>query len=1281
MQFTFIRKTTISHFSVTMSDEPSALKNLDKDQVFTALSCMFINFRDNTPLAMLHHFGFDPWMPNNLLADRALAGQHALEHARHSIKQFRAQFPSCKLPVALNRSVFTETTFRRYATMLAFSLTYGTFVTFKVCPDQAKCNRMFDIDLRQRTDTRRIIQEYVSNCFVNQFPNASLNAFNNVLEQNRHGDDNLFVERLNEKVYGLNSPVKNQEIVTWNVDLFAALPKVVYPDSLYPDQQEEKDEVLTSAQTEGSEHPTESHDNSDDSDVEKDGDKVTGFKQYIPTPNQLFNKIQPSFDMLDSSISINKLLCYVRDTLTVCRIQVVSNTLGVGADACTPKTRQDYRDLIVLIDKLAIRAFYAILQKAPVNSHQFYLQQAKYVFHRYNILPSFANTYIAERMNSQVITFPFSEDYNIFDGIVETQITLLPPPVKSVSPVQRLNFNTDAKFLSPTQNTELTVPQSAVYGVPINANTQLTSVSHTPVHNVSKLGFPFLLSGGQKPTKSYSRTQIRGNSHSILHNGMQFSTHKKPTRVPSSSTKTQIPFLNTTFNPNGFTFDKSNMSNGPVQQSPISLGDLSFQSHVNLMRTSVTPAKSVANTVDDVRKLLDSQKAQFEQQLFLQQQQHQKTLHKLATENATAFKNLTDQISKLSGSKDVTVSTVKIDNTSQNASKSSKTDKTDNLKPSLVKSSKQVKKPDGNPGDGDDGDDSDDPDDDLSGLTPSQRRKLKKERKRKELLEELEMKTILTERVKSRVKITIENIKNNFTSLFYGYPSSSNKKKAIADTSDKAINFIIDVIRWIVVYVQPEQQSFPEEMAIKFATTKLRDQAHDSFQLYQTNVEKVETLNDFLLYMLLDFIKVDRLQKLKTAVLAGMPSDLDLHRSLSRCFEAHKLQCGVYLEIITLCLQKTLISKDVWNDLIISDKEIFQYRWKFICAKGFDQKFRTELSEHPKNIKEPENVIDMNKAMKLLEIIYNERKQKQAEIDAQNITFHQRDHYTDPTATNSAKIGASVNFTQQNFRQKGKRKHHSFQECNNPKRCRYHRNDFRKQQQQNGKTFQSQKSNNYGNQSQQYGNRNRSNNYSNNYNNNGGYQNLNQNREQKRWNSDTVAQRYNKHKGNKQFKKRKQGQRRNQRFQNVQRGNNNRNNNNNNNRYNKNNYGKNKNYNRNYYNNNDHNSDQHQQQLNDGSNANQQQVNHQNLNNINQKQHQHQRKKKGYKLKKKNKNNQFNGNFNNNNNNGNQNTNNYHANAFPINAKLVNSDIESDSSDPDSLYFAAPVTVNSIANN
>ena len=70
-----------------------------------------------------------------------------------------------------------------------------------------------------------------------------------------------------------------------------------------------------------------------------------------------------------------------------------------------------------------------------------------------------------------------------------------------------------------------------------------------------------------------------------------------------------------------------------------------------------------------------------------------------------------------------------------------------------------------------------------------------------------------------------------------------------------------------------------------------------------------------------------------------------------QCWNPQKLCIGVFYEICHLLLLRKELTEVSYNCLLITDQDIYDYRWKYFRNLRYDLHFRRELSEPA--LKEP----------------------------------------------------------------------------------------------------------------------------------------------------------------------------------------------------------------------------------------------------------------------------------------------------------------------------------------
>ena len=112
---------------------------------------------------------------------------------------------------------------RRYATLLAFTLTFGPYVVQKLSTHQVKVNCMLSLPFKQRTDTVQLISEYIRRCFLDAYPQADIQHIKQrLLELSKDG--NRYVEKFNAQIDKLTKSVHNKPLLRNTFSLYDQLP-------------------------------------------------------------------------------------------------------------------------------------------------------------------------------------------------------------------------------------------------------------------------------------------------------------------------------------------------------------------------------------------------------------------------------------------------------------------------------------------------------------------------------------------------------------------------------------------------------------------------------------------------------------------------------------------------------------------------------------------------------------------------------------------------------------------------------------------------------------------------------------------------------------------------------------------------------------------------------------------------------------------------------------------------------------------------------------------------
>ena len=543
---------------------------------------------------------------------------------------------------------------------------------------------------------------------------------------------------------------------------------------------------------------------------------------------------------------------------------------------------------------------------------------------------------------------------------------------------------------------------------------------------------------------------------------------------------------------------------------------------------------------------------------------------------------------------------------------------------------------------------------------------------------------VIKEQAKIQVRSTFDTVKQNFHATFHGFPTNSNgnETKIIQQTCDKAVAFIVDLIQWIVLYVEPNKSAYPETLALQAVVTKLRANAHRKFQLHQSRAklnDRVSTLKHFIVYIIENYVKVQNLHKLKVAVLAEMPTDFDLHLDVVSAFDSHSLITGIFLQIIDIVKEKGLfLNESDYTDLLITNKQIFYYRYQYFLDKKYISKFNSMLSDQKDHIRNPMNLENLMEAARLWQIQENKRKQIHAGIAAQQVKLRSKSSFHDPTSTIAGKNLAHAHYLDRKYQ------NHTYYECDHKHDCFWHKNEYwykeklkRRRNNNNGNQQQSRpyrptpfksrypKSPNYPKSSNHSKLKFQPRFYNSKFNSN----NNNYNRS-KSWNQNSIRERYNSRRKGRGGKSRRGKRNFNQRYQNVPS------------------YPSRQRYNTTA----DPNQNQQQRpkqhqpkhqsnrQSDRNNNTNNQHQKH--LKNMTKRQHSHQQHKKKYHGDRANHNSRSNdSNWRNNNNKRNNTRPTFKPTTNTVVATMTNSDFDSDVSSVDSFEFIAPTTNSAISSS
>ena len=291
-------------------------------------------------------------------------------------------------------------------------------------------------------------------------------------------------------------------------------------------------------------------------------------------------------------------------------------------------------------------------------------------------------------------------------------------------------------------------------------------------------------------------------------------------------------------------------------------------------------------------------------------------------------------------------------------------------------------------------------------------------------------KAAINARVNEQVKNVIKDVKNNFTSVFHGFPDTqTNIDATLQNVCSKAIAFIVDILLWYGQHVKPHQNIFNEDMAVSHIISQLKSQAKKLYTSDQTGaIAPITTVPQFVMYFLKYYVKQHNLPSLKQAVLSDMPSEIELKHSITKAFKCYQIVVGVYNEIIDLAWQQNFImSVTDYNTLLATQDDVYLHIYSFLTDKGIIKQFRVLLTEQPEDIKQPRNLTNLEIAMGLYEKSLDATANMTSRIKALKIVTKQRTSCNDPTSTVAGRVAqANYNSRRNQFRNNRSRGNNNF---------------------------------------------------------------------------------------------------------------------------------------------------------------------------------------------------------------------------------------------------------------
>ena len=275
--------------------------------------------------------------------------------------------------------------------------------------------------------------------------------------------------------------------------------------------------------------------------------------------------------------------------------------------------------------------------------------------------------------------------------------------------------------------------------------------------------------------------------------------------------------------------------------------------------------------------------------------------------------------------------------------------------------------------------------------------------------------------VQAETRDDIKEIRANLTAVFYGHSTAPNaSEQEMQRVSNEAIKFIVSVMIWYVMFVRPTANSYnpkiaarSEKIALRHVAQQLKGDARNQYILYCNELRvKINNMTQFIMYLLRTYIEHKNLPKLRETIITEMPPDSTLKRRTSTAFKQNKLTAGIWNHLMDIARSENYIVSDThYNQYIINSDDLFCSIYAFLDKKGLINKMEYALNSHPKHIKQPENLTDLEQALTLYDSHQAARANVKSRVDAKKYNLSQRTAGSDPTATVAGK-GAQINYSQ-----------------------------------------------------------------------------------------------------------------------------------------------------------------------------------------------------------------------------------------------------------------------------
>ena len=1056
------------------------------------------------PLATLVHLALDSWFPPEKHAVTGHSDTQAFLHTQTKLHEIKNLI---HVPAALVSPSLKMKTLKNYCLAIIFLRSFGMAWTLTAqLKHHDKVQILFKNKFVTLIKTRNVVHQ-----FLHSFTSIPIKDIKTFLQASAL-TDNARAQQFRTTLEQLQNNVAGTLDCTLNIDLAKMYngPHYIPPKSSPRKKRKQNSKLIPlSVLHEGTDIDIGTN------DVGEDDAKMSSVNTsnitINPVEGSILSEIHehddqalrdassvPENDFNDSEYFVTHAhvraymqLPFKLDKIDTCTPHAILSYLSGHALACQFQIAQYSTDANILVQQQfnalqhelqvnIVHASYALLRvQYPNVIHTFYLRQIKWAFKKFNIRPSIANdilktiSYNDPHADHQV-TFPFAEDLGFGDQIKPLPVTLRsPPPVKIKSPKDKLLNDNNSHGYDIDENGFAIFPTNPP---PLQSDPMSNDAPEKSI-GAQKVAELFTV-GKNVKTEPTSSRKHRPHNHSLLDHGMRYGLSPDADRPPPVQSHVASSVLGLP---------------APDPHSSTTSRSISTMTteHVNLVDDKNKMNDSIIALNETLKKTL----VQFQRQYHEQHQQIRK-------EQQEMEKRLTNLLkTSKENSRDLSVDTD--DSDDSDSKHSSKEDKFKKYElRSRVRSDKS-------PSDhGDSGDDSSDDESSHSHHSKSSKHKRKNKKKKKKRKRSIDssvdsddstlrigffskndsfrkktsQKAMVTEEAKSKRR----NIENSLTLKFYGYPNQSYKPADDKTVCENAIKFIVHLLMWFVLYVQPNKKDYSKSSALDRAKQNICGQAKQTLNLYESQNERIKDIRHLVLYIVKQYIKQHNMPNLQIMVLETMPNSAQIRNNISTAFKKHELMCGVFNEILNMATQLQCFPNDAYTqDLKIRSKDRYDYIFNFLVSQGIDKEIDSQLTNEPLNIRIPKTMNDLMTALEKLESRRDAQAIVKSHLASKHLQFRQNDTFSDPTATiagrnanaNSAYFG-NYNNNYNNNRRRGQfNRRPPFNKNNNYNNNR--RQPFNRRNQFRGNRNRQYNNNNYG--KTQYPNFNQNNNNNNNF--------------------------------------------------------------------------------------------------------------------------------------------------------------------------------------------------------